>query len=153
MVRDVSCPIDFHRQVDANALKTNQMTIVAVVLVAFVLGSGIGVGLILALAIALGLGAARPGAGPIQLLYRRVLVSRGIVKPSPQSSDTAPHRFSQGMGGVVLMLAAVLLLAGATAVGWVLAGLVVALALVNLLFGFCAGCFVFLQLRKAGIGA
>ncbi len=35
---------------------------------------------------------------------------------------------------------------------WIaLAWIVVALALVNLLFGFCAGCFMFLQLRRAGV--
>ena len=144
--------ITINRQVDANALKTNQATIVAVASIAFVLGSDIGVWLIIALALALGIGAARPGSGPIQLLYRRVLVSLGIVKPSPQPSDPAPHRFAQGMGASVLLIAALLLLAGATAAGWVLAWLVLALALVNLLFGFCAGCFVFLQMRRAGLG-
>ena len=36
--------------------------------------------------------------------------------------------------------------------GWVLAWLVVALALVNILLGFCMGCFIYFQLGRAGIG-
>jgi hypothetical protein len=52
------------------------------------------------------------------------------------------------MGATVLLLAAVALFAGADVVGWALAFIVVALALVNLLFGFCAGCFVYLQINR-----
>ncbi|MER3438442.1 MAG: DUF4395 domain-containing protein, partial [Chloroflexota bacterium] len=36
--------------------------------------------------------------------------------------------------------------------GWVLAWIVAALALINLLFGFCAGCFLFFQLHRLGLG-
>lgn len=153
MISDSARSISFNRQVDVNALKTNQATIVAVVVVAFVLGADIGRWLVLALAISLAIGAARPGFGPIQLLYRRVLVPRRLVRPAPQMSDPAPHRFAQAMGGGVLAVAFLLLLAGVATAGWVLAWLVLALALINLLFGFCAGCFVFLHLRRAEIGS
>src|SRR5215218_7274957 len=135
----------FTQKVDANALKTNQITIVVVTVLAFVLGSDIGVWLFLALGLSLAVGAARPGYGPIQIFYRRGLLASGLVNPSLQPSDIAPHRFAQGMGAAVLSFAAVLLMAGATVTGWVLAWLVVALALANLLFGFCAGCFLYLQ--------
>ena len=40
------------------------------------------------------------------------------------------------------------LLAGAPVAGWALALVVIALAAVNLLFGFCAGCFIFFQLQR-----
>jgi hypothetical protein len=143
----------YSRGVDVNALRTNQIAIVAITVLAFVLGSDFGVWLILALGLSLAVGAARPGYGPIQILYRRELLASGLVRPNPQPSELEPHRFAQGMGAVVLLLAAILLFSGATALGWVLALLVVSLALANLLFGFCAGCFIYLQLRKAGVGA
>jgi hypothetical protein len=103
--------------------------------------------------VSLAIGAIRPGYGPIQVFYRHSLLASGLVKPSPSPSDPVPHRFAQAMGAAVLAVAAILLLTGVTTLGWILAWVVVALALANLLFGFCAGCFIFLQLRKAGVGA
>jgi hypothetical protein len=134
--------------VDRNALRTNQALIVAGVVIAFVLGTPAGAWVVLAVAACLAVGAARPGYGPFQLLYREVLVPVGIVKPSPRPDDPAPHRFAQAMGATVLFLAALLLFAGVDVVGWVLAFIVLTFALVNLLFGFCAGCFIFLQINR-----
>lgn len=136
--------------VDVNALRSNQASIVAIVAVSFILGAGPGAWLITALAVSLGIGAARPGLGPIQLLYRHLLLGTGIVKPKRRPDDPTPHRFAQAMGAIMLILAALLLFAD-TSFGWVLAWLVAALALVNLAFAFCAGCFIFLQLRRLGI--
>jgi hypothetical protein len=48
----------------------------------------------------------------------------------------------------VLTVSAIALFGEATGYGWALGWLVVALALANLLFGFCAGCFIFYQLRR-----
>jgi Domain of unknown function (DUF4395) len=139
-------------RVDLNALRTNQVLIVAIVIVAYVLGTNLGSGLIVsALAISMSLGALRPGTGPLQLLYKHVILRTGLVHPNPRAEDPAPHRFAQVVGGAFLMASAVLLLVGASVAGWILAWIVVALALTNLVFGFCAGCFVFFQLRKAGL--
>lgn len=141
--------------VDVNALKTNQALIVIFVAFAFVLGTGNGGAWLVALvAASMAIGAAFPGFGPFQLFYRRVLRKTGIVKPQPRPDDPAPHRFAQTLGAVFLAAAAIALFAGATTLGWVLAWVVVALALVNLLFGFCTGCFVFFHLRRlTGHGA
>lgn len=139
--------------IDRNALKTNQVTIVATVVIAFVLGTGIGSWLITALALAMAVGVARPGSGPIQLAYRYALRDTGLIKPVLRPDDPAPHRFAQTLGAVFLALAAILLFAGASTLGWALAFIVLTLALVNLVFGFCAGCFMFLQLRRLGIAA
>ena len=134
--------------VDVNGLKTNQALIVLFVVVAFVLGAGAGAWLVALVAASLAIGAAVPGNGPFQLLYRRVLRPAGVVKARPRPDDPAPHRFAQALGAGFLAVSAIFLFADATVVGWALAWLVVALALVNLLFGFCAGCFAFLQLRR-----
>ena len=134
--------------VDVNALRTNQALIVLFVVFAFVLGSTAGVWVILAVSASLAIGAAFPGKGPFQSFYRHVLLPTGIVRPQRRPDDPAQHRFAQGMGAAVLLLAAIALFAGVDVLGWTLAFIVVTLALVNLLFGFCAGCFVFLQINR-----
>jgi Domain of unknown function (DUF4395) len=135
--------------VDANGLRTNQALIVVLVVCGFVLGVDAGgLWLVALVAGSLAIGAALPGYGPFQLLYRHVLRPTGVVKAQPRPDDPAPHRFAQVLGATFLAASAVALFAGATALGWGLAWLVVALALVNFLFGFCAGCFAFLHLRR-----
>jgi Flp pilus assembly protein TadB len=139
------------RVVDLNALKTNQAVIVATVVVAFVLGSEIGQWLIAALALSMAIGVIWPGYGPIQLFYRYGLRDTGVVKPATRPDEPAPHRFAQTLGEVSLSISTILLFAGATTIGWIIAWIVLALALTNLVFGFCAGCFIFLQLRRIGV--
>ncbi|MCA9858263.1 MAG: DUF4395 domain-containing protein [Thermomicrobiales bacterium] len=134
--------------VDLNALRTNQVFIVATVAIAFLLGADRGVWLIGLLALCMAAGVVSPGNGPIQLFYRKVLLPAGVVKPNREAGSAAPHRFAQAMGAACLALSAILLVLGFDVAGWVLGFIVVALALVNLLFGFCAGCFVYLQLGR-----
>ena len=137
-----------HRTVDTTALKLNQTLIVALVAVAFVLGGDVGAWLVGFVGLSLAVGAARPGFGPFQLLYRRVLRPAGLLRPTPRPDDPAPHRFAQAVGAAFLLLAWIVLLVGGSVLGWTLAWLVVALTLVNLLVGFCAGCFAYYQLRR-----
>jgi hypothetical protein len=134
--------------VDVNALRTNQVLIVAGVAVAFVLGATVGAWVILAVAVSLAIGAARPGNGPFQIFYRKIVLPSGWVKPQRRPDDPAQHRFAQALGATFLFFSAISLFASAEILGWILALIVVALALVNLLFGFCAGCFVFLQINR-----
>jgi hypothetical protein len=133
--------------VDRNALRTNQVAILVVVAVAFVLDAP---WLVLLLGLALEVGALDPRFSVFQQFYHRVLRGR-VVRPDTRPDDPAPHRFAQGLGGAFLLVASVALLGGATVLGWVLAWLVAALAAVNLTTGFCAGCFVFYQLARLGV--
>ncbi len=48
----------------------------------------------------------------------------------------------------MLALAALLLFLGFDIAGWFFGFMVLALALVNLVFGFCAGCFLYLHLGR-----
>jgi hypothetical protein len=83
-------------------------------------------------------------------LYFKVLKPRGIVKPRPVQDRPEPHNFAQGMGGVVLAIASVLLLP-LTVAGLALSLLVAVLAFVNVAFGYCVGCQIYFQLSKAGV--
>ena len=140
------------RLVDHSALKVNQTGIVATVLVAFAGGAVYSPLLLLipALAIVLLLGTFVPDLALFKQIYFKVLKPRGIVKPRPVQDTPEPHNFAQGMGGVVLALASVLLLLLPVA-GLALALLVAVLAFVNLAFGYCLGCQIYFQLGRRGL--
>lgn len=132
---------------DRNALRTNQACIVGLTVLAFLLDRP---GLVAAVALVLLAGTLDPRLALFQQAYRRWLRGR-LVRPDEREEDSAPHRFAQGLGGGVLLVAALALWGGYSGLGWVLAWLVVVLAAVNLLFGFCAGCFAFYQLSRLGL--
>ena len=138
--------------VDHSALKVNQTGIVAAALVAFI-GSAFYkplMVLIPLLAVVLLLGTFAPRLALFKQLYFKVLKPRGIVKPRPVQDRPEPHNFAQGMGGVVLAIASVLLLPLQVA-GLALTLLVAVLAFVNLAFGYCLGCQIYYQLGKRGL--
>ena len=138
--------------VDHSALKVNQTGIVATVLVAFI-GSAFYrplLVLIPLLAIVLLVGTFAPQLALFKQLYFKVLKPRGIVKPRPVQDRPEPHNFAQGMGGVVLAIASVLLIP-LTVAGLALSLLVAVLAFVNVAFGYCVGCQIYFQLSKAGV--
>jgi len=106
--------------------------------------------LIAFLAAVLSTSAAAPSRSLFRLLYQRAAVPLGVVRPRVIPDDPAPHRFAQGVGAAFLAASTLALFVGASVVGWVLAGIVAALALLNVVVGFCAGCFVYYQLARRG---
>lgn len=136
------------RTLDSNALKFNETTIITLIALAFVLDL---VWLLLILAGILALAAARPQWSLLRVAYQRIILPLGVVRPRVVPGDFAPRRFTQGFAAAVLGLSVVALLGRLTAVGWGLAWLVALLAAVSLFGNFCAGCFVFYQLRRMGI--
>ncbi|MCS7235975.1 MAG: DUF4395 domain-containing protein [Armatimonadota bacterium] len=134
------------RRVDHNALRTNQACVVGFTVLAFLLDWPWLVALVAAVML---VGTADPRLALFQQAYHQWLKGR-VLQPDEREDDPLPHRFAQGMAGSVLLLAALSLWGGYILLGWILAWLVVVLAAVNLLFGFCAGCFVFYQLARRG---
>jgi hypothetical protein len=132
-------------QFDRTALKVNQASIITLLAVGFVLNQPWLVAFVFAV---MAIGTALPQAALFQRLYRDILRPTGLLKPDLHHEDAAPHRFAQGLGAAVLLVGSVALFAGATALGWGLAFVVIALAAINLLFGYCAGCFVYFQLQR-----
>ena len=138
--------------VDHSALKVNQTGIIVTVLVAFA-GSFFFSGflaLIPLLGIVLLLGTFVPQLALFKQLYFKVLKPAGIVNPRPVADRPEPHNFAQGLGGVFLGIASVLLF-GFPILALDLALLVAVLAFVNLAFGYCLGCQIFFQLEKRGL--
>lgn len=136
------------RKVDHTSLKVNQAFIIAFLILAFVLNS---VWLVAFVAAVMLLGTAVPSLSLFKRVYQHVLRPAGLVKPSVLVDNPEPHRFAQGFGGVVLLAAIAALGTGAAVIGWLLVGLVVVLAALNLFLGFCAGCFLYYQLHKLGV--
>ncbi len=132
-------------QVDRMALRVNQACIIGFLALAFLLVQPWLVAFVFAV---MAIGTAFPQAALFQRFYRDVLRPAGLLKPDLHAEDAAPHRFAQGMGAAVLLIAAIALFVGAQALGWGLSFVVIALAAVNLFFGFCAGCFVYFQLQR-----
>ena len=138
--------------VDHSALKVNQAGIILTVLVA-VGGSAFSTWfelLIPALAVVMLLGTWRPDLALFKQIYFKLLKPRGIVKPRLVEDSPVPHNFAQGLGGVFVVAATVLLPLSAIA-GLTLSLLVAVLAFINLAFGYCVGCQVYFLLGRTGV--
>jgi hypothetical protein len=135
------------RFVDQAVIKFTQVLIVGWIVAAGALQAP---GLVLLLTAAMSVGAASPSRSLFRWIYQHLAVPLGIARPRLVADDPAPHRFAHGLGAAVLAVSTFALLVGARVLGWLLAGLVAALALLNVTAGFCAGCFVYYQLARRG---
>ncbi len=136
-------------RVDTHLAKFSQASVVVLTALAFLLFQPI---IVLIAAIFMALSALFPPASPFRLLYRYVVIPLHLWKPRIVEDDSAPHRFAQGVGSVFLIASSiVLLLTSATPLGWALDLIVFVLAAINLTTGFCAGCFVYYYLGRAGL--
>lgn len=136
------------RKVDHSALKTNQAFIIGLLIVAFLLNSWFTVAFV---AVVMLLGTANGSLALFKQIYLRVLKPRGWVSSNVIEDNPEPHRFAQGFGGVVTLLATAALALGASVLGWGLVWLVIGLAAANFFLNFCAGCFLYYQLNRLGI--
>ncbi len=132
------------RRVDHSSLRTNQAVIILLLLVGFITGFP-WLAALVSLVMLVGTAIKKPG---FAFIYTRVLRPLKWVKPDVIQDNPEPHRFAQGFGGVVLLGSVAAFLLGATTVGWALVWLVIALAALNLLVGFCAGCAVYYWLNR-----
>jgi hypothetical protein len=128
-------PYDDTHVIDARAPRTNQAVIGSLALVAVIAGPWWLLAL-LALQLAVGLTLGRRYCLPC-LLYFEVIQPRFGEGPL---EDARPPRFANLVGVVFLSAASISYAAGWTTLGFVLGGLVAALALLAALTGFCAGC-------------
>src|SRR3954452_15385352 len=97
-------------QVDRTALRVNQACIIGFLELAFVFAQPWLVAFVFAV---MAIGPAVPQAALFQRIYRDVLRPAGLLKPDLHAEDAAAHRFAQGMGAGVLLLATAALFAGA----------------------------------------
>lgn len=89
-----------------------------------------------------------PQLSPINRLFRLFL------RPTDELEPAEPVRFSQSIALVMLAVAIAALFGGFATVGWVVAGLVAAVALISAVTGWCCGCAVYrlFMLRRGADG-
>ncbi|HZR41417.1 MAG TPA: DUF4395 domain-containing protein [Ktedonobacteraceae bacterium] len=147
-MRSTSGIMDVPR-IDANLGKFSQACTVILSGLAFVFNQPL---LVLITALALAISALFPAASPYRLLYKYGALPLHLLQPRIIEDDPSPHRFAQGIGAVFLIASSiVLLLTQATIVGWILDLIVFVLSGINLVVGFCAGCFVYYHLGRLGL--
>jgi hypothetical protein len=135
-------------RVDHSALRTNQVFIIGLLIVAFVLNAPVLVAFVCAVML---VGTAIPSAGLFKAVYFYVLKPAGIAKPDVRHDNPEPHLFAQGVGAVCLLAASLALFTGWSVPGWALTWIVVALAALNLFAGVCVGCLMYYQLHRLGV--
>ena len=140
--------MNVERVVDHSAIRTNQVFTITLLALAFVLAapaiSGItGASMLLS--------AAAPPLGLFTRMYRHLLRPAGIIQPRVVPDNPEPHRFAQLVGGVMVTLGTLLVLAGVTAIGWALVLVVIMLASLNLFAGWCAGCTMYYWFNRLGV--
>jgi molybdopterin converting factor small subunit len=118
--------------VDHTALRTNQATIITLLLIAFITDLPL-LALFVAFTMLFGTLVRKPG---FQLVYK-ALKGIGIIKSEVFHDYVEPHQFAQGFGAFVLFLSFVATSIGLHLLGWILVWVVIILAGVNLFIGFC----------------
>lgn len=132
------------QKVDHSRLKTNQIIIVTLNILAFILNLPV-LAAFVALVMGLGTLLKVPGFG---FVYNYVLKPRGWMKPDVLDDNPEPHRFAQFLGFLFMALGSLALFLGANVLGWGLVWLVAALAALNAFGGFCVGCAVYYWLNR-----
>ena len=135
------------QKVDHSALKTNQIVIILLNTVGFVLNLPL---LAVLVAAVMGLGTLLkvPGFG---FLYKYALKPWGWAKPDVLDDNPEPHRFAQFLGFIFMTGGSLALYLGVPGLGWGLVWLVSALAAINAFGGFCVGCAVYYWLAQINV--
>jgi len=135
------------QKVDHAALKANQLTIITLNIVAFILNQPI---LAQIVTIAMGLGALLKFPGFI-LFYRYFFKPLGILKPDVLDDNPEPHRFAQFVGFLFMAAGSALIFFGSAPIGWLLVWVVTFLAALNAFGGFCVGCAMYYWLARLNV--
>lgn len=135
------------KKVDHSAMTVNQVIIIALNILAFVLNLPWLTGVVTAVML-LGALLGQPGFG---FIYQFALKPAGLVKPHLLLDNPEPHRFAQGLGGLFMLGGTLALFSGFSVLGWGLIWVVAALAALNAFGGFCVGCFIYYWLTRLGL--
>src|SRR5829696_8904863 len=98
------------QKVDHSALKINQIMIISLNILAFILNKPV---LVAFVALVMGIGSALkvPGFG---IVYKNLLKPRGWMKPDVLDDNPEPHRFAQFLGFLFMSAGSIALFAGAS---------------------------------------
>jgi hypothetical protein len=132
---------------DVTARKAHQWTMVALVVVGFLLGDRGWVPLAAAGLIMLA-GRFWWPADVVRQLTWRVLEPRGILPRIERVEDHDTRRVARVLGGIVWLIAAVLVFMHLSLLAWVLALAIAIMVVLDAALDFCALCFLMLRLER-----
>jgi len=136
---------------DVTARKAHQFTMVALIVVGFLLGDRPG-WLLVALAGAIMLvGRFWWPADVVRQFVWRVAEPNGWLPRVERTEDHATRRVARVMGGAIWLLSAAMLLLGWSVVAWALSGLIAVMVVLDATLDFCALCFVVAILDRRGV--
>jgi hypothetical protein len=135
---------------DLTARKVHQWTMVALIVAGFLLGDTIG-WLPVAIAGAIMLaGRFWWPADVVRQFVWRVVEPNGWLPRVDRAEDRATRRLARTIGGVSWLVSAGLIAAGAATLGWLLAGLISVMVVLDAALDFCALCFMLAILDRRG---
>lgn len=133
---------------DVTARKAHQWTMVALIALGFIIGDrGAAIPVALAGAIML-VGRFWWPADLVRQIVWRALEPWGILRRHDAAEDHETRRVARVLGGIVWLVAALLLVNGASVPAWVIAGLVTVMVVLDATVDFCALCFAFAQFAQ-----
>ena|SRR5947209_7878512 len=136
---------------DVTARKAHQWTMVALVVLAFLLGEPTGaLPLLLAGAIML-VGRFWWPADFVRQFVWRVAEPAGWLVRVEREEDHATRRIARVLGGAIWLSSAVLAANGLAVAGWILAGVIAAMVTLDAAVDFCALCFIVAQFDRLDV--
>jgi hypothetical protein len=136
---------------DVTARKAHQWTMVGLVILAFILGAPSGA---LPLALAGGIMFVGRFWWPADLVRQfvwRVAEPAGWLPRIEREEDHATRRVARILGGIVWLVAALLLLSGFGTLAWILSAAIAIMVALDASVDFCALCFVVHRLDRLGL--
>ncbi len=137
-----------NRKVDHSALRTNQVFIIGLCILAFVTNIP---WIATFVALVMLVGTVLPKVALFKAVYFNILKPLNVVKPDIKLDNPEPHLFAQGVGGVFLTAATIAFIAHVAIVGWALVWIVIALAALNLFANICVGCMMYYWFNRVGL--
>ena len=136
------------RKVDHSAIRTNQVFIISLLALAFIMDIKWLVAFVSAVML---IGTLFPNIALFKVVYLHILKPLKLVRPDVRVDNPEPHLFAQGVGGTFLLVATVGFVTKVNVLGWALSWIVVALAALNLFAGICVGCLMYYWLNRLGV--
>jgi hypothetical protein len=135
---------------DLTARKVHQWTMVALIVAGFVLGDRVGWLLVALAGLIMLVGRFWWPADVVRQFVWRVVEPAGWLPRIDRAEDRATRRVARTIGGLVWLGSAALIAAGAGPLGWVCAGLIGVMVVLDAALDFCALCFVLAILDRRG---
>ena len=137
-------------QYDLTARKVHQWTMVALIVAGFLLGDQVGWLTVALAGVIMLVGRFWWPADVVRQFVWRVVEPAGWLPRIERAEDRATRRVARTIGGLIWLASALLIAAGAGTPGWLFAGLISVMVVLDAALDFCALCFILAVLDRRG---